>query len=575
MCPAPASPPPRLDAVGLGVIAAVGAGLSLALTGFSFGISNNLFHLPIVAALFDEPQFAGDAFIQSLRFFAAGPWLVLTGSARWIDPWWLFLGLDILSRFLAFFGFLLCAHPLGVTSTGQRAVFAGLLCLSSLLRIDSYAGGAGLFINYFTHSEIANGLTLIMLFFAAQGRLLPAFAMNGVVFFVNAFVAVWNAAPLGLMVVALLAERRLGWRRAVRDGALGLAVFLVLAAPVILNVLSNPEFGTAPTREYIEFLNQYWPFHFLFTANPWSGRIALAAVLALGVAALAILGRPARPFLLALGGFAAVYAIGIILPSLTHAPALLNLHLLRAGGMIHLLAVLGASAVVVRWLSDSDRRRAVVLAPLLAVLLCSHRYLAGLAPLLLLFGHLPATLRLVPASLTSGWLRADRIALAAVLAFWVLVQLPEVVQRQRADAATAAEWSALGDWAKTHTAPDALFLVATNNTSLRMFRGEAVPADAGDPALLESTMTFEYRSHRRVWVDFKRGAAVMWSPGYDDIWWPRVSAVLALPDHAARLAYARARGIEYVIEACAPAVAAPPVTRTARLCVYAANVRSG
>ncbi|PIK73812.1 hypothetical protein CS379_06245, partial [Methylobacterium frigidaeris] len=61
-------------------LSAVGAIVSVALTGFVLGASNNIFHLPIVAGLPDEPQFRADAFVQSLRFFASGIWLLLRGS---------------------------------------------------------------------------------------------------------------------------------------------------------------------------------------------------------------------------------------------------------------------------------------------------------------------------------------------------------------------------------------------------------------------------------------------------------------------------------------------------------------
>ena len=75
------------DLAGLLAIAAVGALLSFCVTGHLFGVSNNIFHLPIVASLFDEPQYGKDAFIQSLRYFAAGPWQLLQGSEKIVDPY--------------------------------------------------------------------------------------------------------------------------------------------------------------------------------------------------------------------------------------------------------------------------------------------------------------------------------------------------------------------------------------------------------------------------------------------------------------------------------------------------------
>ena len=76
----------------------------------------------------------------------------------------------------------------------------------------SAAGDGGLFINYFTHSELANATNLLAIWCAARGRFTEAFACNGVTFFLNAFMAVWNAVPLGLIAILLLVRREIGWR---------------------------------------------------------------------------------------------------------------------------------------------------------------------------------------------------------------------------------------------------------------------------------------------------------------------------------------------------------------------------
>lgn len=54
---------------GFWAMALFGALVSLVVTGYVFPFSNNVFHLPIVARLYDRPEFVGDAFIQSLRYF--------------------------------------------------------------------------------------------------------------------------------------------------------------------------------------------------------------------------------------------------------------------------------------------------------------------------------------------------------------------------------------------------------------------------------------------------------------------------------------------------------------------------
>lgn len=578
----------------LGATAVIGALASLAITGFVFGKSNNLFHLPIVAALFDEPQYADDGFIQSLRFYASGIWLMLRGADRYGDPYWLFLALNYLSRLIAFVGFLLCANQLGVRTRRQRALFAGLLCLSSLLRVESYAGGSGLFLDYFTHSEVANGLTLITLCFAMRGRLTAAFATNGVVFFVNAFVAVWNAVPLGLIALFLLFSRHITWPRLLFHSSLGLLIFCLISAPIVNNILSNPDFGAQLNFDYLSFIGQYWPFHFEFDAIPWRSRIALISVVLLAAPALVALGRPARPLYLAFWGYAAVYGIGILAPQFTHSPTVLNLHLLRVSGMFHLLAVLASLALATRWFTGGDARQATVFAPILTVLLCTHRFLAVLAPLVVALGALPFIARRVPLWLTTTRFRLDHATALALLATWPFI-IRATVEENHGATAEIAEWTMLGEWARANTPAEAVFLVATQrprellgvsgavSSAQRLFQTARdvvtaepapipeVPLQDDDPGMFVSTTTFEYESHRRVWADFKRGAAVMWTPTYYDVWWSRVSAVLALRSHHDRMAYARDNGIGYVIEPCSAGTGLSPLIRTPRLCLYAAT----
>eukprot|EP01035_Chromulina_nebulosa_P032851 gene32851-43928_t len=117
----------QVNVVELTFWALAGALLSLLITGFVMGAGNNLFHMPIAAALFDEPQYRDDAFMQSLRFFASGVWLSLRGVEKYVDLYWLFLGLNVVSRFLTFLGFLLCAGLLGIRSRIDVGLFTLLL----------------------------------------------------------------------------------------------------------------------------------------------------------------------------------------------------------------------------------------------------------------------------------------------------------------------------------------------------------------------------------------------------------------------------------------------------------------
>jgi len=281
-----------------------GSLLSIAITGFVFGWDNNEFHLPIVGSLYNEPQFANDPFIQSLRYFASGVWLLLDGSDRYIDPYWLFFGGHFLSRFMSFAGFLFCADILGVTSHTQRAVFTIILTLPGLLSGYSYAGGGGLFLTNFTHSEIANGLSLICLGFLIRKKLIWSYASNGIVFFVNAFIGIWNFVPTLLITLSLYLNKKIQLKTIVSHSLIGFIVFTAIASPVILKVLSNPGFGKKTNFDYIAYLIEYYPGHFLISSISAKGLLGCFFVVFLGIVSFHKLGRSARLFKTALFGYA-------------------------------------------------------------------------------------------------------------------------------------------------------------------------------------------------------------------------------------------------------------------------------
>ena len=107
--------------------------ISLLFTGSVFGLDNHLFHLPIIHRLYDDDQFRNDAFIQSLRYYSSGLWLVLAGSERYAgDGHLMFHLLLYFSRLLSFVGFVCCASLIGVRSVREQIIF-----VYSLLQLDT------------------------------------------------------------------------------------------------------------------------------------------------------------------------------------------------------------------------------------------------------------------------------------------------------------------------------------------------------------------------------------------------------------------------------------------------------
>ena len=97
-------------------------------------------------------------------------------------------------------------------------------------------------------------------------------------------------------------------------------------------------------------------------------------------------------------------------------------------------------------------------------------------------------------------------------------------------------------WARNATPPDSLFLQPDEQLSANL------------------TPSFWTLSRRPAWVDWRMGAAAHWLPDFYWLWTQRMAEVTALHDVAAKLAYAQAQGIPYVILAADEALPAdaPP-----------------
>jgi hypothetical protein len=556
-------------------ISAVGALASLIVTGCLVGVRNDLYFLPILGALYDLPQFAHDTFMQSLRHYASGPWMLLSGLANYVPVSALSLVLGFLSRWLAFFGFGLCASLLGANARREQILLAFLLCATSLLRGQSWAGDGGLFINYFTHSEVANGLTLVFLYTLIRQHLVLACVLEGLIFFDNAFIGVWDGVMAIAVVGILLGDGRLQNGTVIKRMAIGAIPAILLAAPVILNILHNPDFGKPLDFDYVAFLEEFWPYHFIFRDIPLSDKLNLFLLVVLGFGSFALLGRAGRPFAAALTGLLALYAVGIVLPNFTHNPTILNLHLLRDSTILQILGVLGGLTVAVKWWFSDRPAWSRALGPLLAIVLCVPIRTTTFQPVL----HLAIACALLvlstrpnlPALLPLARLRDSKlprlIAISLIVIGLGAITVSNWVTNLRATS-WIAEWDRAGQWARQHTAPDAVFLMPT--WYFRGAVGRTEPGSLQDAAVLNAG-TFQYSAQRRVWVDFRNGAAVMWFPSYYDEWRRKVLEVNRLTDPGQQAAYARKNGIAYIIDVCSAGKPGLLQYASERLCIFSVS----
>jgi hypothetical protein len=563
------------DLPALLLICAIASFVSLCMTGCVLGVRNDLYFLPIVRALYDQPQFAHDAYIQSLRYYASGPWMLLSGVARKADVSILFLVFDYLSRLIAFVGFLLCGDLLRIRSTKDRSLFALLLCATALLRGQSLAGDGGIFINYFTHSEVANGLMLVLLYCTIRGLVLPAFLLEGAIFFDNAFMGVWGA----VLVVAVLIGSRgyagLSAKSWIIQISIGVICAMALSLPVVWNILRNPDFGQHLRFDYVHYLELFWPYHFIFRDIPLTDKLDYLCLVIMGSLAFVTLGRPARPFFAAFAGLLILYLVGILVPFLTHAPLLLNLHLLRVSSIIQILAVLGICALAVTWWSSSDPIKSDWLAPLLVLLIGVPIRMATIQPAIML-SAISVVILLARHPGVGQKLREwfEKIpipkkgaALTLIVMGMAVVAIYNTINNAKAQG-WIDEWTRLGQWARSSTPTDAEFLIPT-----WYFRGQVgrVVADSPEDIAVLNAPGFEAEAERRVWIDFRDGAAVMWSPSYYQEWFNRVEQVNSLRSHEEQLAYARANGINYVVVVCVNQAKVHAAFSTQHLCAFKVN----
>ena len=513
---------------------AIVTGLSLLRTGYEFNIINNGYHIPIVLRFAEMPQFANDPVVQSLDRFVSPVYrlLALVATEGTISLLF-FVGLVAL-HLLTFLGLLRIAVACGIESTRGQVLLLLLLSAAWFTYGYSLVGRDGLLISYFTHTELARAVAILSIVRLLNGGFVQAGALAGLAFSINAFVGIWTLAPLGAVAVAELVGARGAAQRAaqLRVLLLGALAFVAVAAPVAIWIVIATA-GQEVTFDYPAYLREVYAHHFfLDAADSWSLR--QTAFLALAGALAAGLLRNRRNMLLVLGSLCAVFALGALAGMYVQSRLVLNLHLLRVDGMIRLLC-----AALVAAVAGMQILRGGLLGVMVAAL-ASFGLIDGRAPVAAAAMALAYAQWLRPApawwpAVTSGW---PSIPFRAVLAGLLLLgsvqatrawqmrhAAPEGVpseEQLRGANPAVRDWLEVQEWARRSTPPAAQFLT---------------------PPLLG----FRAGAQRRVWTSPDDMSVGMWAPGIQPGLRERRLEVERLNDLASRLAYACAKGIDYVV----------------------------
>lgn len=513
------------------LIAALAAGLTIIVQGFVFGWSNNLFQVPFVERWFDDPAFAQDSFIQSLRFFASWVWSLAGLMAPAMGTEETFLALHIASRFLMMLTAALLIREVGPRGAVGLAVAMLGLALADGLHGTSKVGGHDLYYWFFSHSGVTWPVILLSLLWLIRGHVVAAVAANGVVFGINGFVAATHGVGLFTGAFGLWPKDAAGRRRLARRWLLGLGLALLIGTPTFVWVwqMLATQPPAPPGFDGRDFLWNYWPEHWWVSFAPWRDRLWAVLNATAGLLALLLLGPRARVLLAAYLGYAAVFALAGLLPHVTHSLTILNLHPLRVGsGLVTFLATLAVVAAAGSAIFESEEgaaRRWLAAVALVAIAWGSLKAMpvavAALGALLVLRRWRPAWLGRVP--------DGAAIATVVLLAGLVPLRLMEFADVRAARAEEAAAQREIGEWLRERTPADAMVLV---------------PAAATPP----HSHNIQVWARRRFWVDWKRGGAVQWSPHYYAEWHGRLMQVQALHGLADDLAYACANGIGWLVE---------------------------
>lgn len=559
--------------------------VSIAVTGFEFGVSNNVFHIPYVLGMDREPSFADDPFYGSLDRFTSWVWPLVRTLSSETSIEHVFFAAHLLSRLLALAAICWLFVRNGLTDGSSLAVALGVVTVTPWLTDASFFGRHGLFIHYFTHSEVTWAPLIAALVLKSQRRIVPAAAMAGIVFSINAFVGVWLVAMLSFAHVCARPPRA-----GAAETLKAVGLFGLISAPTAVWILDTMTGDDARVAfSYIEYIRLYFPHHFLAEAA-LAHEITKFLIMTYAAVVAALLLDNTRFWWSVLAACVLLVGAGVVLPYVVDARPVFNLHLLRVDGVVQFIAPLLIVIAAVRALAGVDKPFVAALGAVCLMALTSAQRDGGpilvalsitlialatrgrasslrLADVrvqrrLVAWALLPAIALCVVLDLRMDrfdWLPALRYALMALVLIGALQVEARRLRMPAPPAATlcatllalclitvAARLDARSDTqARRETLRQPYTELVEWIRSSPLEGRFLIPLD--DPFGSREFETFHLDARRPVWVDWKQGAAVMWDPSFHGLWAVRFEEVRALADDAARIAYARANAIDQVV----------------------------
>ncbi len=554
--------------------------ISITITGYKFGISNNVFHIPYVLNLAESQEFLGDAFYASLKHFTSVIWPILRLISEESNVQNVFAVANFLSRAAAFAGLLFLARSSGLNTISSMTICMTATALTPWLQGYSIMGGHGLFIDHFTHSEVTWLFVFLSLTLFSKNKAIIASAIIGIALSINAFVGIWL---LLANATAMLASRT---PIDIATILKAVGAFILFAAPVIVWIsLTIGDSKDVTGFSYIYYIRQYHSGHFLIEATSWLSLARFALVFACGVIATQYVPNK-RYWLSVQSSFMLILLIGIPLPYLFDNRFVFNLHLLRSAGIeqavaIALSAVAGTKLTLNARTYQSQLLGVVVLFAIIALDLGIFSLGIIMMSLIVGFYYTISNNESTLSILITRHIGLLTWACVGIFTFVLIKQMAkhdvELTQAFTLTTIVSAFclvlFQSTSAIAKKRLLAMVFFLYALGVVAKTIWRvnDTQVPGtalSAQDKSWVEIVDMvrlsnihgiflvpvndnrydgFQLNARRRVWVDWKQGAAVMWSPSFYNQWMPRYKEVSALETPDAFVNYAQKHGLSNVI----------------------------
>jgi hypothetical protein len=447
----------------------------------------------------------------------------------------------------------------------------------------SDVGGHGLFLEYFTHSELTWGPLIAALVAAQNGQLKQSSAFAGIVFLINAFVGIWLAFVISITVF-FNNEQRKDWRLILQSSSW----FLLICLPVVLwIVISIKDQTSPPAFSYIEYIRAYYPGHFLIESTAGYALRNFGIILYCGLTS-AYLFRHQRFWMTTIGALLTLLLIGCALPYIINNRFVFNLHLIRSAGVLQFVAIILSLSASVSALFDVANPRSIrIVATIGAMSFVTFNpepvyLLSGAASLsLLAFYNFQNTNALQSTAFRRFSLKHLEYAAVSIAAFSIVTDFIYI----GASLGTIVRWIAIFglivflikcESSKLFTS---CFLVVFISVILLICYQKNHGRDTGSMQKSTDKLTnrlemmnwvknshllgpflfpvegsngrgfdeFQLLTQKTVWVDWKQGAAVMWDPSFHSQWMPRYSEVKSLKTEPEFSDYAKRNRIPYLV----------------------------